>query len=407
MPPHRLCGESLRPVVLAVALAVQTRGALALGNDTVFLRGSALVGYDSNVFRISDDPALPPSLRSRQKSDTFYGLGAGIRLDLPVSRQRFRLDASATNYFYQHFDDLDYTGYGARGTWDWRAGNRWYGQVGGGARQFRQIATDALGRTFPRLVTVYDALANARHALTPRWELQAGGSYYSSNYDAPQFAVDDFKSSAFDIGASYRTPRGNSTGVRLRYERGRWPNRTAGTAALFGREYDQYTLSAVLDWQFTGRSRLHGDVGYTARQREEAQQGDFDGPSGRLTYLYSLTGKTTLRGSIYETRGPTDTDIGTYVRTRGVTFSTIYQVTGKTGLQGDLGYSRVTYLGEALNPGAEQREYEYWFVGLSGLYQATRTLSFNANVRYDWRTANVPFGDYEAATASIGAGLEF
>jgi exopolysaccharide biosynthesis operon protein EpsL len=397
----------LRPVALAVALAVHAPDALALGNDTVFLRGSALVGYDSNVFRISEDLELPPALGGPQKSGTFYGLGAGIRFDLPVSRQRLRFDASATNYFYQHFENLDYTGYAARGTWDWRVGNRWYGQLGAGTRQTRQVATDALGFTFPRLQTGYDALANARYALTPRWELQAGASYYTSTYADERFAQDEFESSAFDIGASYRTPRGNSTGARLRYERGRWPNRSAATAALFGGEYDQYTLSAVFDWQLTGRSKLHGDIGYTVRQRDEAQQGDFDGPSGRLTYLYSLTGRTTLRGSIYETRGPTDTDMGTYVRTRGLAFSTIYQATGKIGLQGDLGYSQATYLGDALTPSAERREYEYWFIGLAGLYQATRTLTFNANLRYDWRTANVPFGDYEAATASIGAGLEF
>jgi hypothetical protein len=29
----------------------------------------------------------------------------------------------------------------------------------------------------------------------------------------------------------------------------------------FGNEYTQYTLSAVMDWALTGKSRLHGDVG--------------------------------------------------------------------------------------------------------------------------------------------------
>jgi len=59
---------------------------------------------------------LPPAFGGPDKSDTYFGLGAGIRMDLPVSRQRFRLDASAMKYFYQRLTDLDYTGYGARGT---------------------------------------------------------------------------------------------------------------------------------------------------------------------------------------------------------------------------------------------------------------------------------------------------
>ena len=380
---------------------------LALGNDTVFVRGNAVIGYDSNVFRISDELTLPTSLGGPSKDDTYYGLGVGLRLDLPVSRQRFRADASATKYWYSRFQDLDYTGYGARGTWDWRVGNDWHGQIGGGMRQTRQTATDALGFTVPRLLRTYNALANARYALTPRWELQAGGSAYQARYDNDIFRANDFESSAWDLGASYRTPRGNSTGARLRYERGRWPNRSGDVAARLGGEYDQFTLSAVLDWRLTGRSRLYGDVGYTQRSRENAQQGDFSGPSGRLTYEYSLSGKTTLRGSIYQTRGPTDADFATYVRTTGLDLSATHQLTGKIGLGGSLGYSEAEYLGEARNTGQAVREFQYWNIGVNGVYQITRTVYLNAAVTYYWRTSDLEFGDYEALVGSLVIGSEF
>jgi len=55
---------------------------------------------------------------------------------------------------------------------------------------------------------------------------------------------------------------------------------------VLGDAYDQYTASAVLDWFLSGRSRLYGDIGYTWRARQNALQGDFNGPSGRLTYDY-------------------------------------------------------------------------------------------------------------------------
>ena len=144
---------------------------LALGNDTVFVRGNARVGYDSNVFRISDDLTLSTALGGPSKDDTYYGLGVGLRLDLPVSRQRFRADASATKYWYSRFQALDYTAYDARGTWDWRVGNDWHGQIGGGLRQTRQTATDALGFSVPRLLRTYNVLVNARYALTLWWEM--------------------------------------------------------------------------------------------------------------------------------------------------------------------------------------------------------------------------------------------
>jgi exopolysaccharide biosynthesis operon protein EpsL len=405
-PPRNRRRQAGGPFVVAFALAAHAPPVLALGNDTVFLRGNALVGYDSNVFRVSED--IDPAVFGLSgKDDTYYGLGAGVRLDLPISRQRVRVDASATNYGYSRHDQLDYTGYAGRGTWDWRVGNDWYGEIGAGVRQTRQTATDALGFTIPRLLRTYNALANARYALTPRWELQAGGSAYQARYNDDRFRADDFDSTTWDLGAAYRTPRGNSTGMRLRYERGRWPNRSEAQAALLGEEYDQYTLSAVVDWRLTGRSRLYGDVGYTQRSRESAEQGDFSGPSGRLTYEYSLSGKTTLSGTIYQTRGPTDVDFATYSRTTGLGFSASHQLTGKIGLQGTLGYSEVEYLGEARNPGQSVREFHYWNIGVNGVYQITRTVYLNAAVNYYWRTSDLRFGDYEALTGNLGIGAEF
>ena len=389
--------------MLAVALAVHAPAALPLGNDTVFLRGTAFVGYDSNVFRVAEGVTLP----AIEGGDTYYGLGAGIRLDLPISRQRVTANAYFDKYWYRRFQQLDYNGYGGNATWHWRAGNDWYGQIGGGMNQSRQYSTDPLVPqvTIPRLLRTYNALANVRYALTPRWEVQAGVSAYSSSYSNDSSG--DFQSSTLDFGAVYRSPRGNSTGFRLRYQQGRWPNRSAVTADELGAEYQQYTLSAVLDWRLSGRSRLYGDIGYTMRSRQDVQQGDFNGLSGHLTYDYSLSGRTTLRTTIYQVRGPTDVDFATYSRTTGVTFGPVYQLTGKIELRGSLAYSEVEYLGEARTAGAPAPAFQYWTIGANGVYQITRTVSLNGGLSYYWRTSSQPFGDYQGFTANLGVGAEF
>ena len=152
---------------------------------------------------------------------------------------------------------------------------------------------------------------------------------------------------------------------------------------------------------------LHGDVGYTFRARGNAQASDFNGPSGRLNYDYFLSGKTTLQASIYEIRGPTDSNFSTYIRTRGLSFGAQYQATVKMGLAGTIGYSQITYLGEALAPGARRQQYAYWTMGLNALYQATRVVSLNAALTYQWRTSALPFGDYEVLTGTLGVNAEF
>jgi hypothetical protein len=337
----------------------------------------------------------------------YYGLGAGLRLNLPVSRQRFEADLSATRYQYDNFSQLDYTGYNARGLWDWRAGNDWYGQVGGGFRQARQTISTQVGFFVPNLVRYYDGLANARYALTPRWELQAGTTVYSYRFvdDALRFA--NFDSYTWDLGAKYTSLQGNSTGVRLRYDHGEWPNRFASTAALFGQKYDQYTLSAVLDWRLTPDSRLHGDVGYTSRQREQAVEGNFSGPSGTLTYDLTLSGKSLLRASVYQTRGPFESTIANYTKQTGIDITPSYQATGKLTFQGIVSYRKIEYLGEALALVDIQRQDKLSIVGVSATYQAMRTVTVTAGVNYQRRTSNVPFGDFKATLAYVSGGVEF
>lgn len=382
---------------------------MALGNDTVFLRANTGVTYESNVFRVADEasPSVDQLLRGRGKSDIVWGLGAGVRMDLPVSRQRMRLDAAATEYRYSEFDELDYTGYNARGIWDWRAGNDWHGQLAGGVRQARRTYSDTLGFIVPSLYKNYDALLDVRYALTARWELESGAVSARTRYEAAELRRDDFDLTTLSIGAHYRTPRGNATGVRLRYEEGNWPNRPAAPIAFFDNEYEQYTLSAVVDWQLTGKSRLHGDAGYTSREHTAADDREFSGPSGRLTYDYVLSAKSTIRGSLYQSRGPLEDFTATYVKTTGIDISYAYQLSAKMKTQASGTYRRIDYLGNSLITGALQREDSITDVALSLSYQPRRTVSFSAGAGYETRSSNLPLGDYEAMTFFVSAGIEF
>ena len=386
-------------------------GAYALDQDKVLLRANASVNYDSNVFRFSDQIAVPPSLGGPGKSDIYYGLGAGARLHLPVSRQVFSADVSATQYSYSTFDVLNYTGYNGRATWDWRAGNDWYGQLTAGARQARQAISTEVGFFVPRLYKTYDQLATLRYGLTPRWELQGGFSAYQTRYSDPVARGGDFDAQTWDLGAKYTSPVGNSTGLRLRYEHGEWINLLPGSNPTFGTSYDQYTASAVVDWYVTGHSRLYGDVGYTERQRQQASEGDFSGLSGRLNYDLTLSGKLLLHTSLYQIRGPFDSAIANYTRQTGVDLTGTYDATGKTSVQGLLTYLVLDFLGTALPgalpPNGEQRQDKLTYYGINVAHRPTRTVTLSAGVGEQTRTSNVPFGDFKATMAYLSAQIEF
>lgn len=382
-----------------------------LENDKLLLGANVSATYNSNVLGISKElsPAVvEQALRGRSQGDWIWGYGALARVDLPVSNQRFLLDASATRYDYHQYDELDYTGYAVRGIWNWRVGKDWWGQINAGAAQSRQTYTSGVVTNFPALVKNYDELVDAHYALTPRWEINGALSATQSRYSAVELQSGNFDSTTEAIGAAYRTPLGNSTGVRLTLEQGEWPLRPpVGGVVLQDNTYTQYSLAMVLDWQLTGRSRLSGDIGYTARTRATVGGDDtVDGPSGRLTYNYLLSGKSQLTASLYQIFGPLDDPTASYVKTTGLDAGFSYQATAKLSLQVNARYQHIDYLGQLVAT-AVQRKDTYGSLGVGAKYQATRTVFFTAGADYLNRGSNLSFAAYDVYTVYVSANLQF
>lgn len=405
--PLRTAQRLAARVSLAAAMIAAAPSVYALGNDSIMLRAFARTTYDSNVFRISDDLDPDIVLGGRSKSDQIWGVGAGIRCDLPISQQRVLLDASATRYDYSRFDQLDYTAYALRAAWDWRLGKSWSGRIGGGRREDRQTYSADVGFFIPSLLTTSDVQLDARYALGTRWELQAQLTAFRYRYDNDQQQVDDFDSDSLSMGVRYKTALGNALGLRLLHQQGQWPNRSQVQSFLFDDEYRQYTLSVVADWRPSSRSRLYGDLGYTWRDQGGAEDRDFDGMSGQITYDYALGGKSQLRASVYQLRGPIEDFTATYTRSTGLSVTYFYELGPKTRLQANAGYRELSYAGLLLAPDALQRDDELSTFGASVAYQAMRKLTLNAGARYDQRRSNAALGDYSAHTLFLNANVEF
>ena len=401
----------LLAIFACAGLAAPSSPVLAIGNDTLLLRGNVDVTYDSNVLGISND--LPPTLaeqflHGRSQGDWILGYGVGARVDLPVSRQRLQFDLSATRYDYTQYNELNYTGYAARGIWNWRVGNDWYGQINGGAAQTRQTYLSGVVVNVPALVKNYDELVDAHYAFTPRWEVYGSLSAAQARYNAVELQSANFNVTDESIGATYRSPLGNSTGARLTFEQGEWPNQPPASVAQLGNTYTQYTLAMTLDWHLSGRSQLSGDIGFTARTRAAAGGSDtVQGPSGRVTYSYSVSGKSQIQASLYQIFGPLQDPTASYAKTTGLDLGLSYQATAKIVLQANASYQKIDYLGQSLIPSTLQRRDTYGILGLAAKYQATRTLSFAAGAQYQNRDSNIPLAAFDVYTVYLSAKIEF
>jgi len=397
----------LAPGVVAGVAAMWSGTTWSLERDMVMVQANAGASYNSNVLGISNQ--LPQTLvdqllSGRREGAWIWNYGAGLRCDLPVSRQRFELDLAATRYDYTEFSELDYTGYTARGVWDWRAGNDWNGQVKAGVVQSRQAYTSGVLVNIPALVKNYSELVDAHYAMTPRWELTGSLSAGQSRYNEVALQDGNFNVTDQSIGIVYRTPLGNETGLRLTFEQGDWPNRTPATGLTS--EYSQYMVGIVVNWHLTGRSNLAGDFGYTVRTSAGGTASrHVEGPSGRLTYTYLASGKSQFQASLYQTFGPLDDPTASYAKTTGLDLGYTYQITAKTSLQAGVSYWEVSYLGAP--PGTLERQDKYTTITVGAKYQATRTLSLSASAQYLNRSSNIPFAAYDVYTVSLSASVEF
>ena len=61
--------------------------------------------HDDNIFRLSDSTVVPAGV---SKSDTIYRIGARLRADVPISRQRIVLDGRVDNYTFDKNGLLDH-----------------------------------------------------------------------------------------------------------------------------------------------------------------------------------------------------------------------------------------------------------------------------------------------------------
>jgi len=160
----------------AIALAaLQAMPAQAKEGDTFGAYASYAHYYDSNLFRLADDEnaviienGIPTY--TTQRSDTFGVLNVGVDMDWKPGRQQVVASASKSFVRYSNFSSLDYDGSDYRGTWNWRLGNHWSGQLGA-SEVVTQTSFNDLNSVLGIFVAVSNLVTRDRQFASAEWEL--------------------------------------------------------------------------------------------------------------------------------------------------------------------------------------------------------------------------------------------
>lgn len=249
--------------------------------------------HNNNIFRLSDSANAQALLGSSDRSDSVRRLGAGVRADIPISRQVLSLEAEVNDNDFDRYDQLDYVGHRLNGLWRWRAGSRLAGDLGAGTRKVLGGFGDAQSGS-RNLVTQNEAFVSAGYLLTPRWRMRGAFDVSDLQHSSAARAAAETRTASTLLGLDYVTPATSSLGGQVRYTNGETPNPQTLGAATINNDYKQVETSLVAHWAPTGKTTLDGRAGYTERNYEQLSGRDFKGFTASVNANWAPSAKTLL-----------------------------------------------------------------------------------------------------------------
>jgi len=349
---------------------------------------------DNNLFRSE----------SNEEDETIAHLGVGLKSDLKLSRQHLLLDGVVDRAKYDNFDELDHTRIDGRATWDWQLGNLWSGKLG--YRYQRQLSS--FTEQFVRekdMRTRNVGFYEIGYQLHPDWRLAAAVDYTDVSYEERKRLDRDVIGSQFSV--LYRNTLNTRVGVSVRYANNNLKDSVVNNVTV-DNDYDEWTTSGLFYWEGSSKSALEARLGYTQLSYNELDDRDFSGLSSRLTYFWTLTGKTKVDISVWQEPSSLNDEIASYVLSRGVSVTPVWSATPKISLEGQVSYNNDDFKGNndiRQELGLEKRKDDTWLYRLSANWTPRQFLRVSLSYINEQRDSSVDIRDYNDQRAE--ARLQF
>lgn len=389
-------------------LLLSATKAFALWDDKLKPFVEEKVTRDDNVFRLSKAADPASAIGSTSTGDTYHTTSLGFNFDVPVGRQRFQAGYTWNATRFDRFTDLDLDGHDARMTWLWQLGNDLSGQLG--YTENLSLASFAYIQSgTPDPLKTRQAFFNGAFLVTPRWRLQALWRGLEQTNDNPAFQTSDIDIVSTDVALSYITPGNNSVGLSTRVEDGRFPNRQLVPGSSLDDAYRQYGAGIVVDWNFTGVSRLTARADHIRRRYEHLPQSDVDGNTVLAEYSWKPTGKFSLAATVRRDISPYQDIQSSFVLVKGVSLRPKLNVTEKIDVSGVFDYSNWYYLGDPglVSGGVQGRVDRLRSATATVSYRLARNLTFLMSAQREIRTSNTALADYAFDVVSLTARIAF
>jgi hypothetical protein len=157
----------------------------------------------------------------------------------------------------------------------------------------------------------------------------------------------------------------------------------------------------VTNWAATGKSRLHGHVGYLTRRYSGATRPTYSGIAGHLDWDWPLTGKTLINLAIYRDLNNSElTGTGSYQKVTGIRALAQWQLRPKLTLATTLGYEINAYGGTTLDESIDS-------LGMQASYSPTTWGNLSFSAQRQRRVSNDSLRQFDATVLTLKGMLRF
>lgn len=358
--------------------------------------------YDGNVFRTSKSGITPP------KKDLIRSTYIGVGLNLPVSLQRFVVNARVNQTRFRDLGELDYNGRTLNASWLWQFGNDWSGRLG-----YSQSRTASdfsnLGGTTQNLRDQDRVFVDANVMLDPTHRLEMGFSQAKSENSTQANQRNDYTDNQLYFGIQYISPVGNSYGLRLAYDDLKLPNPAQFGATSIDNSHRQAVLDFTYAWKFSGVSNIYGRFGFEDREYKEFSGRDYSGFAWSVNYDWTPNPKSAVLFNFRREIDGLNDFASNYALVHGLSIRPRWIVSSKVNVAWDFGYSRLEFRGEpgTLNVAHQERKDKIKNYGMSVDYAPLPSASMSLSLRRDQRSSNISGIDFEATVVSGSLDFRF
>ena len=357
-------------LILLFNIIVHASHAIAEGIIDIhpFVQTSAY--YDDNIFRFTSSNDAKLTFGSSATADTVKRLDLGVNVNMRLARQLFTLNSSFNESWYNRFDFLDNTGKNNSLNWNWRLGNKLFGDLSFG--RVESIAGfNEFRAPLKNLRTTDRQSSSINWSFHPDWTWSLSHQLIQTDNELERFNFLNREDNVVETGVRYQNLIGTQLGIAYRQNDSTFKDRSGFVLAFFGQEATLKEVIATAAWAPFDHTRISSRIAHVELSRDNVDGRDFDGINQNWNVDYSFSSKTALNLSVYQDISQIDDILSSYVRAKGIRINPTWNPTAKMFVRAGVGYEDRKYLGGTSDINISDRNDNSTFANLSVTYTPT------------------------------------